>query len=314
LRNDDGFIQALHLDDGQRIEADLFIDASGFRGLLIEEALHTGYEDWTHWLPCDRAVAVPSESVQPLTPFTRSTAREAGWQWRIPLQHRIGNGYVYCSRYVSDDRAADVLLNNLDGSALTAPRLLRFTTGRRRKFWNRNCIALGLAAGFLEPLESTSIHLVQKGLTHLLNLFPDRSCAQVLADEFNRLLVTEYERIRDFIILHYKASERADASFWDDCGRMEIPPTLAYKIRQFRHSGRIVHYAGDLFAAPNWIAVLLGQGVVPENHDPLADQRDRAESQVRLARIRGAIRQAVETAPLHADYLARRVSDRGSNP
>jgi tryptophan 7-halogenase len=306
LRSDDGFIRALHLDDGRQIEADLFIDASGFRGLLIEQALHTGYEDWTHWLPCDRAVAVPCESAGSLTPFTRSTARTAGWQWRIPLQHRIGNGYVYCSRHISDDEAAATLLANLDGKAQAEPRFLRFTTGRRRKFWNKNCIALGLASGFLEPLESTSIHLIQKGLTHLLNLFPDRMFSPVVAAEFNRLAINEYERIRDFIVLHYKATTRDDAPLWNYCRNMEIPESLAYKIRQFRNSGRVIKYGGDLFAAPNWLAVLMGQEIWPERHDPLADQRDAVSVQTHLRQVRASIRRVAEAAPRHEDYLADR--------
>jgi tryptophan 7-halogenase len=303
LRGEDGFIRALHLDDGERIEADLFIDCSGFRGLLIEGALKTGYEDWTAWLPCDRAVAVPCESAGALTPFTRSTARAAGWQWRIPLQHRIGNGYVYCSGFLSDDEATATLLANLDGAARGAPRLLRFTTGRRKKFWNKNCIALGLASGFLEPLESTSIHLIQRGLTHLLNLFPDRTCAPVLADEFNRLAINEYERIRDFLILHYKANARDDAPLWRYCRAMDIPDMLAYKIRQFRNSGRVVKYGGDLFATPNWIAVFLGQEIAPQHYDPLVDQRDGAQVCANLQWIRAAIRLRAEGAPLHEEYL-----------
>jgi tryptophan 7-halogenase len=306
LRGEDGFIRALHLDDGQQIEADLFIDASGFRGLLIEDALHTGYEDWTRWLPCDRAVAVPCESAGQLMPFTRSTARSAGWQWRIPLQHRIGNGYVYCSRYLSDDEAAATLLANLDGTARADPRFLRFNTGRRKKLWNKNCIALGLAGGFLEPLESTSIHLIQKALTHLLNLFPSRSFAPIVEDEFNRIAIEEYERIRDFVILHYKASGRSDTSLWRDCRHMDIPEPLAYKIRQFRNSGRVVRYGSDLFAASNWIAVLMGQEIWPERHDPLVDQRDPAELQLHLRHVRAAIRQAAQAAPRHEDYLRGR--------
>jgi tryptophan 7-halogenase len=304
LRPEDGFIRALHLDDGQRLEAELFIDASGFRGLLIEQALHTGYEDWTHWLPCDRAVAVPCESAGSLIPYTRSTACSAGWQWRIPLQHRIGNGYVYCGRHISDDEAAATLLASLDGKALAEPRFLRFTTGRRKKFWNKNCIALGLAGGFLEPLESTSIHLIQKGLTHLLNFFPDRMFSPVVAEEFNRLAINEYERVRDFIVLHYKATTRDDAPLWSYCRNMAIPESLAYKIRQFRNSGRVVKYGGDLFAAPNWIAVLMGQEIWPERHDPLVSQRDAASVQGHLRQVRAAIRRAAEAAPRHEDYLA----------
>ena len=308
LRGEDGFIRALQLDDGQRVEADLFVDCSGFRGLLIEQALKTGYEDWSHWLPCDRAAAVPCESASPLTPFTRSTARIAGWQWRIPLQHRIGNGYVYCSRFISDDQAAATLLGNLDGKAQAEPRFLRFSTGRRRKFWNRNCIALGLAGGFLEPLESTSIHLIQKGLTHLLNFFPDRNCSPVVAEEFNRLAINEYVRIRDFIILHYKANAYGDAPLWNACRHMAIPDELAYKIRQFKGSGRVVKYGGDLFAATSWIAVLLGQDVWPERYDTLVDQRDTAAVRAQLQQVRLVMGQAAGSAPLHEEYLARHCS------
>jgi tryptophan halogenase len=306
LRSEDGFIRALHLDDGAQVEADLFIDCSGFRGVLIEGALKTGYEDWTDWLPCDRAVAVPCDSAGALTPYTRSTARAAGWQWRIPLQHRIGNGYVYCSRFISDDEAAATLLSHLDGPPRAEPRFLRFTTGRRKKFWNKNCIALGLAAGFLEPLESTSIHLVQRGLTHLLNLFPDRSCASIMAEEFNRVAINEYERIRDFIILHYKATARDDAPLWRQCRTMDIPQTLAYRIEQFSSSGRVVKYAGDLFVAPNWLAVCLGQDVWPRHYDTLVDQRDVAEVRANLQRIRGTILRAAQAAPRHEEYLESR--------
>jgi len=300
-----GFIRALQLDDGQRIEADLFIDCSGFRGLLIEQALKTGYEDWTHWLPCDQAVAVPCENTAPLTPYTRSTARTAGWQWRIPLQHRIGNGYVYCSRYISDDEAAETLMANLDGPAQAEPRFLRFTTGRRRKLWNKNCIALGLASGFLEPLESTSIHLIQKGLTHLLNLFPDRHCSPALVDEYNRIAIEEYDRIRDFIVLHYKATTRDDAPLWRYCRDMPIPETLGHKMRQFSSSGRVVRYGGELFATPNWLAVLLGQEIWPQKHDPLVDQRPPGPLRAHLQQIRTVIARAAEEVPRHEDYIAQ---------
>ena len=306
LRSEDGFIRALQLDDGQRIEADLFIDCSGFRGLLIEGALKTGYEDWTGWLPCDRAVAVPCESAGVLTPFTRSTARSAGWQWRIPLQHRIGNGYVYCSRFISDDEAAATLLANLDGAPRAEPRFLRFTTGRRKKFWNKNCIALGLAAGFLEPLESTSIHLIQRGLTHLLNFFPERSCAPIMAEEFNRVAINEYERIRDFIILHYKATSREDSPLWRYCRTMDIPETLAYRIEQFQSSGRVIKYGGDLFVAPNWLAVCMGQELWPQHYDPMVDQRDPGEVHANLKKIRATILRAAQAAPRHEAYLAAR--------
>ncbi len=305
LRGTDGFIEALELDDGQRIEADLFIDCSGFRGLLIEQSLKTGYEDWTHWLPCDRAVAVPCAGTGNPTPFTRSTARAAGWQWRIPLQHRVGNGYVYCSKFISDDEAAATLLQNLDGEALASPRQLRFVTGRRKKMWNKNCVTLGLASGFMEPLESTSIHLVQRGITKLLELFPDRNFDPVILDEYNSSMDLEYERIRDFIILHYCATARDDSPLWRYCRAMPIPDTLAYKIEQFRNSGRVVPYGSDLFAKTSWIAVLTGQDMMPLRYDPLADQHDGEELKKNLLEMRNVIRRAAQSAPLHMDFIAR---------
>ena len=304
-RAEDGFIDALLLDDGQRIAADLFIDCSGFRGLLIEQTLKAGYDDWTHWLPCDRAVAVPCRGNGNPTPFTRSTAREAGWQWRIPLQHLVGNGYVYCSRFIGDDEAARTLLQNLDGEALTEPRLLRFTTGRRKKTWHKNCVALGLASGFMEPLESTSIHLVQRGIVRLLELFPDRAFDPTLIGEYNASMSLEYERIRDFIILHYYATTRDDSPLWRYCRSMEIPQTLAYKIEQFRSSGRVVPYGGDLFAKTSWIAVMLGQGITPARYDPLVDQHDLEEIGANLAGMRAVIRRAAEAAPTHVEFIAQ---------
>jgi tryptophan halogenase len=305
LRAGDGFIDAVRLADGRRIAADLFIDCSGFRGLLIEEALHAGYEDWSHWLPCDRAVAVPCARAGELTPYTRSTARAAGWQWRIPLQHRTGNGYVYSSHYLGDDEATAALSANLDGESLAEPRLLRFSTGRRRKAWIRNCIAIGLAAGFLEPLESTSIHLIQKSITHLFNLFPDRRFSPVLIEEFNRLALGEYDHIRDFVVLHYKANARDDAPLWRYCRAMPVPDSLAWRLEHFRSTGRVLRYASDLFAAPNWLAVLLGQEVWPQASDPLVARHDHERLRRELAEIRTTLQELAANVPSHADYVAR---------
>jgi tryptophan 7-halogenase len=303
LRSEDGFIRALHLDDGERIEADLFIDCSGFRGLLIEQALQTGYEDWTEWLPCDRAVAVPCAGGGELTPFTRSTARAAGWQWRIPLQHRIGNGYVYSSPFLTDDEAAATLLANLDGRALAEPRFLRFTTGRRKKFWNKNCIALGLASGFLEPLESTSIHLIQSGITQLAAIFPDRSFDPSDADEYNRLQIDEYDKVRDFIVLHYHATARDDTPLWQYCRNMTIPDSLKYRINLFRSSGRVAFTDRELFVEANWLSVFIGQGIWPRRYDPLADILPMASVTGQLQRLRTSIRRTAEAMPAHADFI-----------
>lgn len=298
-----GFVEGVVLEDGRRLDADLFVDCSGFRGLLIEGALKTGYQDWTHWLPCDRAMAVPSANVGPLLPFTRSTAREAGWQWRIPLQHRTGNGYVFCSQFLSEQDAADRLLQRLEGKALADPRPLRFTTGRRNAFWNRNVVAIGLASGFMEPLESTSIHLIQAGIAKLVALFPDRSFDPLVIEEYNRLAVNEYERIRDFLILHYKLTERADSELWRYCAAMPIPDTLATKIEHFRRYGRLVARDADLFGPPSWLAVHIGQFNDPQATDPVADYRD-VDGRAWLARLRAAMASAAAAAPTHEAFIA----------
>jgi tryptophan halogenase len=305
LRAADGFIESLTLDDGARVEADLFIDCSGFRGLLIEGALKTGYDDWSHWLPCDRAAAVPCESMGPLTPYTRSTAREAGWQWRIPLQHRIGNGYVYCSKFISDDEAAATLLRNLDGKALQDPRFLRFTAGRRKIFWNKNCVALGLASGFMEPLESTSIHLVMSGITQLLAVFPTREFSAGDIEEYNRILIAEYEQIRDFIILHYCATARDDTPLWDYCRTMDIPDSLRYRIELFKSHGRVTFSDRELFVESNWLSVLTGQNIWPRSYDPLVDVMPLPEIRERLERTRALIQQTADAMPTHEQFIAR---------
>ena len=304
LAGEDGFIEAVQLADGRRITGDLFIDCSGFRGLLIEEALGAGYDNWQHWLPCDRAVAVPCTRGA-FTPYTRSTARQAGWQWRIPLQHRTGNGYVHCSQFISEDEAAATLLAHLDGEALAEPRTLRFVTGKRRAFWKKNCVAIGLSAGFMEPLESTSLHLIQYAILRLIALLPDASMPPLLAQEYNAQTSREYELIRDFLILHYKATTRADGELWRYCAAMEIPESLSYKIAHFRAHGTLVAEPGELFANPSWIAVYLGQGIVPERAPPLATMRPKVPVAERLAQIRAAMAEAVAAMPSHGEFIAR---------
>ena len=305
LRPDDGFVDAVVLESGERIGGDLFIDCSGFRGLLIEEALHSGYEDWTHWLPCDRALAVPCEKVGPPTPYTCSTARAAGWQWRIPLQHRTGNGYVYSSAYISDDEAAATLLKSLDGRALADPRPLRFTTGMRKKIWNRNVVAIGLASGFLEPLESTSIYLIQAGIARLINLFPTRDFSPVLTDRYNAQMTFEFERVRDFIVLHYFATERTDTPLWNYCRTMSIPAKLEDTIRLFRDSGRFFRDAEELFALTSWVQVMLGQHVTPRKYHPVVDQLSDQQLAELMGSVEKVIGTCVEAMPTHAAFIAR---------
>jgi tryptophan 7-halogenase len=296
-----GFVESVALEDGRVCAADLFIDCSGFRGLLIEGALKTGYDDWTHWLPCDRAMAVPCASTSDLTPFTRSTARASGWQWRIPLQHRIGNGYVYSSAHISDDQAAATLLANLDGNALGDPRPLRFVTGRRKRSWNKNVIAVGLASGFMEPLESTSLHLIQANIAKILAFFPDRDFDPLVTDEFNRVASIETERIRDFLILHYHLNTR-DEPLWRQCANMSIPDTLKFKIDHFRTFGRLIALEMDLFGPTSWTAVHLGQLNFPKRLDPLIDFRD-VDAAGYMEKLRDAMARAADGLTFHQVFI-----------
>ena len=304
LEGDKGHVESVTMADGRVLSADLFVDCSGFRGLLIEGALKTGYKEWTHWLPCDRALAVPSAKAGDPIPYTRSTARAAGWQWRIPLQHRTGNGYVYASGFIADEAAAQTLLGALDAPALGDPRPLRFVTGRRRQAWNRNVVAVGLSSGFLEPLESTSIHLIQANISKLLALFPDRDFDPATIAEFNRVSATETERIRDFLILHYHLTERTDAELWRYCAAMEVPDTLALKLDHFRRHGRLVAREMDLFAPPSWLAVHIGQLNYPRSLDPLIEHRE-VDARGWLKRLRDAMAAEALRVPTHADFIAR---------
>ncbi len=298
-----GFVQSLTMENGQVIAGQLFIDCSGFRALLIEGTLHTGYDDWTHWLPCDRAQAVPCETGS-FNPYTLSTAHTAGWQWRIPLQHRTGNGHVYSSAFMGDDQAAQILLDNLDGKPLAEPRPIRFTTGRRKRCWNKNVIAIGLSSGFLEPLESTSLHLVQAGISKLLAYFPDLDFDPLVSREFNRVATAEVERIRDFIILHYHLTRRDDSPMWRYCANMSIPDTLQYKIDHFKHFGRLIPGEMDLFGNASWLAVHIGQMNFPERRDPLLDYRTMDGAQY-LEKLRATMASAAQGLPAHRAYIDR---------
>jgi tryptophan halogenase len=274
---DSGDISEVVLESGKVVTGDLFIDCSGFASLLLDKTLKTEFEDWTHWLPCDRAIAVQTTSAGELIPYTRSIARESGWQWRIPLQTRVGNGLVYCSDFMSDDEARDTLLGNLEGDVLTEPRVLRFRTGQRAKHWNRNCVALGLAAGFLEPLESTSIHLIQRGVIRLLQMFPHGGIVESDRAEFNRQMDDEIRYIRDFIIMHYHVTERTDSEFWRRCRDMDIPDSLRHRLDMFRDTGRVFEAERDIFRENSWTQVMLGQGIEPKSYHPIVDMMGEQE-------------------------------------
>lgn len=299
-----GNVRHLQLEDGRTIAGDLFIDCSGFRGVLIEKTLDTGYEDWRHWLPCDSAIAAPTPSISPPTPFTRSTARDAGWQWRIPLQHRVGNGLVYCSQFLDRDAAHQAFLRNLEAPPGAEPRDLRFVTGRRRKFWNKNVVAIGLAAGFMEPLESTSIHLTQSGIARLLQLFPATGIDPLLVERYNAVTATEYEKIRDFLILHYKATERADAPFWNYVRTMPIPDSLAQRWQLYERTGRIFRDKDELFSESSWLAVFEGQGVKASGYDPVADTMAAQDVGKHLTQIAGVVASCAHSMPTHEAFIA----------
>jgi tryptophan halogenase len=302
---ENGFVESVRLDRGQTIAADLFIDCSGFRPLLIEGTLHAGFEDWTHWLPADRALAVPSENVGPPTPYTRSTAREAGWQWRIPLQHRTGNGYVYCSRFINDEAAAATLLKNLDGRPLAEPKQLRFAAGKRRKLWDKNVVAIGLAGGFLEPLESTAIFLVQSGIMRLVQLFPRRDFEPVLEATYNEQTQFEYERIRDFIILHYHLTRRDDSELWNYVRNMSIPDSLREYMDLFADSGRFFRNGTEMFGQTSWVQVMMGQGIMPRNYHPAVDWVSDAELYTYVDHVEKVIASCVGAMPPHQTFIDR---------
>jgi tryptophan halogenase len=302
--NETGHVTSVELDSGEQIAGDFYIDCSGFSSLLLGETLKVGYESWNKWLPCDTAVAMPCTLVDAPVPFTRSTALSAGWQWTIPLRHRVGNGYVFSSSFTTEDFASEELQSRLPGQALGSPRLLKFTAGRRQKAWEHNVLALGLASGFLEPLESTSLHLVHSGIATLLSLFPDKHCHAALRNEYNRRFANEMERIRDFLILHYKLTQRQDSEMWRYCADMRVPDSLEERMQLFKHGGHVQTDNYDLFGAESWLAVHLGQLNFPDQHTPLLDMR-QTDARPELARMKHALAQTALAMPRHEDFLNR---------
>ena len=314
LRPTDGFVDSLKLKDGREITADLYIDCTGFRGLLIEGALKAGYEDWSHWLPVNRAVAAPCAKVGPVAPYTTSTAQDAGWIWRIPLQHRTGNGYVYCSDHISDDEAAAKLVAQLDGKLLAEPRFLRFVTGRRKTYWDRNVVALGLASGFIEPLESTSIHMSHAAINRLIAHFPDRNFAPANIAAYNARVGEEVTKIRDFVILHYHATQRDDTPFWRHVKSMPIPDELAERVEVFRERGLLMSPPHETFSHSSWLAVLMGQNITPRSYNRLFDYSSAAARASELVQLRQNIAGLVDTLPIHDDFLAQNGLKAGADP
>jgi len=304
LDSESGNIAALDLDGGRRIEGDLFVDCTGFRALLIEGALHAGYDDWTHYLPCDSAIAVQTASVRPPVPYTRAIAHDAGWQWRIPLQHRQGNGIVYCSRYLDRDAALERLLGSVEGQVLTEPNFIRYVTGARRKQWHRNCVAVGLSGGFLEPLESTSIHLIQRAVLRLVRMLPAGRVSERDVAEFNEQQLADMVTIRDFLVLHYKVTERRDSPFWRQCAAMAIPDTLEQKIELFRETGRVFRKNEELFAESSWIQVMMGQGIMPQSYHPVAAKLRQEELDHFLGSLRDMVAWTVAGLPSHQEYIS----------
>ncbi|MEO0550391.1 MAG: tryptophan halogenase family protein [Pseudomonadota bacterium] len=303
LASDTGHISSVELENRTSIEGDLFIDCSGFRGLLIGQALDIDYRDWSHWLPCNRAVAVGCETTAPLLPYTKATAHEAGWQWRIPLQHRTGNGHVFCNSFISEDQAIETLLSNLDAPALSDPKPLRFTTGRREKFWHKNCVSLGLASGFLEPLESTSIHLIQSNVSKLIELFPTRDFDESHETEYNRQVGHDYDLIRDFLILHYHQTQREDSDFWRYCKHMNVPDSLKAKMQLFENTGLLYKDPEDLFRESSWVQVMVGQGMIPKRYHTMADRLSSQQLQRFLSDVQTVIGRATASLPSHQSFI-----------
>lgn len=301
--NESGFIENLTLASGKVVEGDLFIDCTGFRGLMIEQTLHTGYDDWSHWLPMNSAVAVQTETVRAPIPYTRAIARDAGWQWRIPLQSRVGNGVVFCDRYISDDEATNTLLNNIEGKAITEPRVIKFQTGMRRKHWNKNCIAMGLSSGFIEPLESTSIHLIQRSVVRLMQMFPYDGIREPDVTEFNAQMEFEILNIRDFIVLHYHVTHRTDTPFWRFCRSMNVPDSLKHRIELFKQTGRVFQVPTELFAENSWTQVMLGQGLMPEQYHPIVNMMSDDELKQFLRGIDQTVTNLVGQLPSHRDFI-----------
>ena len=298
-----GFIDYLQLKDGQHVAGDLFIDCTGFRALLIEDALQTGFDDWSHWLPCNRAWAVQTELTGEPVPYTRAIAHDSGWRWRIPLQHRVGNGLVYCNDYLDDDAARERLLSLIDGAPIIDPRPIRFTTGQRRQYWNKNCVALGLSSGFIEPLESTSIHFIQNGIMWLLLMFPDSLMSQASVDEYNNKLRGEAERIRDFILLHYVANERTGEPFWDMCRDLPIPDSLSQRMALFKETGRVFKPQDDVFSENSWVQVMMGQGLIPESYHNVVDSMSNEQLRQFLNDIQRDVERSVAALPNHGAFV-----------